>query len=227
MNVAIIGATSGIGRRLWEHYSSGHNMVAVMGRRVELLEEMAASRRENTLTYACDISDMGEFDRALEAMTGELGSLDIAILCAGIGELNPALDASAEIETARVNVDGWTNAAVGLYRLFERQGWGQLVTVTSVGGLMPAAMAPAYSASKAYQINYTKALQRKSNGTGVVVTEIRPGLVDTRMAKGDGLFWVMPVDKVASQIVKAIARRRRLAVVSRRWRLANYILRHI
>lgn len=160
-------------------------------------------------------------------MTGELGSLDIAILCAGIGELNPALDASAEIETARVNVDGWTNAAVGLYRLFERQGWGQLVTVTSVGGLMSAAMAPAYSASKAYQINYTKALQRKSNGTGVVVTEIRPGLVDTRMAKGDGLFWVMPVDKVASQIVKAIARRRRLAVVSRRWRLANYILRHI
>lgn len=120
-----------------------------MGRRVELLEEMAASRRENTLTYACDISDMGEFDRALEAMTGELGSLDIAILCAGIGELNPALDASAEIETARVNVDGWTNAAVGLYRLFERQGWGQLVTVTSVGSLMPAAMAPAYSASKA------------------------------------------------------------------------------
>lgn len=83
------------------------------------------------------------------------------------------------------------------------------------------------SPSKAYQINYTKALQRKSNGTGVVVTEIRPGLVDTRMAKGDGLFWVMPVDKVASQIVKAIARRRRLAVVSRRWRLANYILRHI
>lgn len=58
MNVAIIGATSGIGRRLWEHYSSGHNMVAVMGRRVELLEEMAASRRENTLTYACDISPM-------------------------------------------------------------------------------------------------------------------------------------------------------------------------
>ena len=64
---------------------------------------------------------------------------------------------------------------------------------------MSAAMAPAYSASKAYQINYTKALQRKSNGTGVVVTEIRPGLVDTRMAKGDRLFWVMPVDKVASE----------------------------
>ena len=55
-------------------------------------------------------------------MTGELGSLDIAILCAGIGELNPALDASAEIETARVNVDGWTNAAVGLYRLLSDRG---------------------------------------------------------------------------------------------------------
>ena len=227
MNVAIIGATSGIGRRLWEHYSTDRNMVAVMGRRVGLLDEMAASRRKNTLTYACDISDTDAFDKAIESMASELGRLDVAILCAGIGELNPELEVSTEVDTTRVNVEGWTNAAVRLYKFFERQGWGQLVTVTSVGGLMPTDVAPAYSASKAYQINYTRALQRKSKGTGVVVSEIRPGLVDTRMAKGDGLFWVMPLDKVAAQIVRAIARKRRLAVVSRRWRFVNYILRRI
>lgn len=42
------------------------------------------------------------------------------------------------------------------------------------------------------------------SGNHIHVTDIRPGLVDTAMAKGDGLFWVMPVDKVAKQIISAI-----------------------
>ena len=116
MNVAIIGATSGIGRRLWEHYSTDRNMVAVMGRRVELLDEMAASRRKNTLTYACDISDTDAFDKAIVSMVSELGRLDVAILFAGIGDLNPELEVSTEVDTTRVNVEGWTNAAVRLYK---------------------------------------------------------------------------------------------------------------
>ena len=55
--------------------------------------------------------------------------------------------------------------------------------------------------------------------------EIRPGLVDTAMAKGDGLFWVMPVDRVANQALRALSRGRRLTVVTRRWRIVSCILR--
>ncbi len=55
--------------------------------------------------------------------------------------------------------------------------------------------------------------------------EIRPGLVDTAMAKGDGLFWVMPVDRVANQALRALSRGRRLTVVTRRWRIVSWILR--
>lgn len=49
-------------------------------------------------------------------------------------------------------------------------------------------MAPAYSATKAYQINYMEALRKKAykSGGSITVTDIRPGLVDTVMAKGDG-----------------------------------------
>lgn len=41
-----------------------------------------------------------------------------------------------------------------------------------------------------------------------MVTDISPGLVDTAMAKGEGLFWVMPVDKVANQIISAIRKKK-------------------
>ena len=63
MNILIIGATSGIGRRLWEHYvSSGHNVI-VVGRRKELLDNMARNCPEHTLPVVCDISQTDSFDK--------------------------------------------------------------------------------------------------------------------------------------------------------------------
>ncbi len=155
-----------------------------------------------------------------------MSHLDLVIICARIGELNPELDLQTEHSTLSVNVTGWTNAIDSIYKIFENQKSGHLVSITSIGGLEPTPTAPSYSASKAFQINYTKSLQLKSKGTPIVVTEIRPGLVDTRMAKGEGLFWVMPLDKVVNEIVKAIEKKKKLKIVTNRWWLINWILKH-
>lgn len=226
MNILIIGATSGIGHNLWEHYvSSGHNVI-VVGRRKELLDDMAQDFPENTHAVSYDISQTGSFDNELGNIIREYGRIDLAIICAGIGELNPKLDVETELSTLSVNVMGWANAVASIYRLFEEQKSGHLVTVTSVGGLQPTPIAPSYSASKAFQINYTKSLQNKAKGTDIVITEIRPGLVDTRMAKGEGLFWVMPLDKVCRKIIKAIDKKQKRLIVTRRWRIINCLLKH-
>ena len=89
--------------------------------------------------------------------------------------------------------------------------------------------APAYNASKAYQINYAEGLRQRvaKSGLPVTITDIRPGLVDTAMAKGEGLFWVQPVAKTVRQILRAVERRRHVAVVTRRWRIAAWLLRHL
>lgn len=226
MNILIIGATSGIGHNLWEHYVSlGHDVI-VIGRRKESLDDMGRNYPEHTLPVKCDISQAGSFDNALESIINKHSRIDLAIVCAGIGELNPRLDVETELSTLSVNVMGWTNAVASIYRLFENQKSGHLVAVTSVGGLQPTPIAPSYSASKAFQINYTKSLQNKAKGTDIIVTEIRPGLVDTRMAKGEGLFWVMPLDKVCKRIIKAIDKRQKRLIVTRRWRIINFILKH-
>ena len=87
----------------------------------------------------------------------------------------------------------------------------------------------AYNASKAYQINYAEGLRQRvaKSGLPVTITDIRPGLVDTAMAKGEGLFWVQPVAKTVRQILPAVERRRHVAVVTRRWRIAAWLLRHL
>ncbi len=226
MNILIIGATSGIGYNLWKHYVSKEHNVIVTGRRKELLDNMVKSCPEHTLPIQCDISQLDSFDNALESIVHKYHRIGLAIVCAGIGELNPRLDVETELSTLSVNVMGWANAVASIYRLFERQKSGHLVTITSVGGLQPTPIAPSYSASKAFQINYTKSLQRKAKGTDIIVTEIRPGLVDTRMAKGDGLFWVMPLGKVCHRIIRAVDKKQKRLIVTRRWRIISFVLKH-
>ncbi len=227
MNILIVGATSGIGYKLWEHYVSMGHKVIVTGRRKELLDDMERKYPENTLAIQCDISRPDSFDESLESIVHKYRRIDLAIICAGIGELNPKLDVKIELSTLSVNVMGWANAVASIYRLFENQGSGHLVTVTSVGGLQSTPVAPSYSASKAFQINYTKSLQAKAKKSHLCITEIRPGLVNTRMAKGEGLFWVMPVETVAKQIIHGIEKKRKLCIVTKRWRLLNFILKHL
>ena len=111
-------------------------------------------------------------------------------MCSGTGDLNPSLDYTVERPTIETNVIGWTFVVDMLYHIFEQQGHGHLVAITSVGGLRGEPMSPAYSATKAYQINYMEALRKKAYKSGgkIIVTDVRPGLVDTAMAKGEGLF---------------------------------------
>lgn len=226
MNIFIIGATSGIGHELWNYYSSKGDNVAVIGRRKEEIDAMVNKYPDNTIGFQCDISDVVAYNDIFQKVIKHLVTLDLVIVCAGIGELNPDLNIGTELFTIKVNVEGWTNCVDNAYKLFSNQTQGHIVVITSVGGLQPTPVAPAYSASKAYQINYIKALQRKSKGKGIIVTEIRPGLIDTRMAKGEGLFWVMPLKKVTKDIIKAINNKQNRLILNKRWRIINFILKH-
>ena len=137
MNILIIGATSGIGHALYSHYVSRGNNVAIMGRRKDILEKLHAASPSNTFPQQTDISDTGSFNSAFIEALNSLKVIDLAIVCAGIGELNESLDIQQELTTLSVNVIGWTNVVDTLYNYFEKSGSGHLVTVTSVGGWQP------------------------------------------------------------------------------------------
>lgn len=225
--IVIVGATSGIGRGLAERMVARGERVAVLGRREEALCEMAALYPDNIVTCRCDVRQTEQIEPSLEKVCEALGGIDLLVLSAGTGHLNPALDYGLEADTLATNVTGWTRVADWAMRCFLDQGHGHLVALTSIGGLRGCGMAPAYNASKAYQINYLEGLRKKARCSGrpIVVTDICPGFVDTAMAKGDGLFWVMPLERVVSQIDAAILKRKTRLVVTRRWRLVACLLR--
>lgn len=225
MNIVIIGATSGIGKALFEKYANENNRIGIIGRRAHLLDELYHKYLSKTIPAKADITKLEEIEQTINTLHKELEHIDIAIVCSGVGDINAILDYAVERPTIDTNVVGWTFVINMLYHIFERQDHGHLVAITSVGGLRGEPMAPAYSATKAYQINYMEALRKKAfkNGGHIIVTDIRPGLVDTAMAKGEGLFWVMPVEKVANQIITAIRKKKSKAYVTKRWHILAII----
>ncbi len=225
----VIGATSGIGKELAMCLAAEGWRVGIMGRRMVLLDELAISAPISFVPMQVDVAKVDEAVSAWQRLVKQLGGVDLCILSAGIGELNPSLDFCVERDTLQINVMGWTAMVDAVFRHFEQQGYGHLVVLSSVGGLRGSGDAPAYNASKAYQMNYAEGLRLRATRQKfpIVVTDIRPGLVDTAMAKGEGLFWVMPVERVAEQIMQAIRQRKRVAVVTRRWRLVAWLLRHL
>ena len=229
MNIVIIGATSGIGKALFEKYAREDNRIGIVGRRANLLDELCQKYPSKTITAKADITNLEEIEQAINALHKELEYIDLAIVCSGIGDINATLEYNVERLTIDTNITGWTFVIDRLYNIFVQQGHGHLVAITSAGGLRGEPMAPAYSASKAYQINYMEALRKKAykSGSQIYVTDIRPGLVNTAMAKGEGLFWVMPVEKVANQIITAIHKNKYKAYVTKRWHILAIINKNL
>lgn len=225
----IIGASSGIGRRLARLLVENDYLVGITGRRTELLEKLKSEKPDSYFIKTIDINDTITITQKLEELKKEIGGLDILVLSSGTGNLNPNLDFEIEKETIYTNVLGFTCVTNWAFNLFEKQKFGHLVALSSVGGLRGSRQAPAYNATKTYQINYLEALRQKANKLKkpIFVTDIRPGFVDTDMAKGEGLFWVASVDKAARQIFEAIKGKKKIVYITKRWRLVATILKRI
>lgn len=225
----IIGATSGIGRALAIQMSASDYMVGITGKRQILLNEIENINPDKIFSSCFDVNDEHELVANLEDLTDRLGGYDILIYSAGFGEINENLDNFIEQDTIKTNVRAFTNVITWTFEYFKQQGFGQIAAITSVAGLRGNDKAPAYSASKAYQINYLEGLSKKAGKLGIplYILDVRPGYVDTAMAKGDNLFWVTPVKKAARQIISGIEKRKKVIYVSKRWRLFAWILKII
>ena len=225
----IIGATSGIGRALAKMLINDNYKVGITGRRTKLLEELKSENHTNCFAKTMDVADIEKTVKSIEELVEELGGLDLLVICAGTGEVNKNLDFDIEKRTIDVNVTGFTNIADWAFGFFEKQKFGHLVVISSIAGLRGEWQSPSYNATKAYQINYTEALRKKIKKTKsqIFVTDIRPGFVNTDMAKGEGLFWVAGIDKAVQQIYNAIKKKKNVKYITKRWYFVAMILKRI
>jgi short-subunit dehydrogenase len=223
----IVGASSGIGKGIAKVLAENGYKVGITGRKKELLDELKKEKPDFFLTKVFDVTDTNNTIEKLEELVLELEGLDLLILSSGTGKFNEALDFDIEKETIDLNVTGFTNIIGWTISYFEKQNYGHLAAITSAAGLRGSKQAPSYNASKSYQINYLEGIRQRATKSKkpIFITDIRPGLVDTKMAKGEGLFWIMPVEKVVTQIFKAIKRKKKAVYVTKRWGFISRLLK--
>lgn len=225
----IIGASSGIGQALAELLLQDDYMIGVTGRREMLLDTLKEKNPNRVNVKRMDVQDLSSIEVSCKELVNQMGGLDLMIISAGIGEENRALNFEIENDVIKTNIQGFTCLADWAMRYFKEQGYGHLVNISSIAGIRGNGIAPSYNATKAYQINYLEGLRinAKNYGSSITVTDVRPGFVDTAMAKGDGLFWVAPVKKAAKQIYRAIKKKESVVYVSKRWKLIGILLKLI
>lgn len=226
--ILIIGATSGIGRELARQYAAAGHLVGVTGRRKDMLDSLHAEYPDHILPAISDAT-ASDATAHLAVLTQRLGGLDILIFNAGWGDLSPALDWNIDKPTVDINVNAFLTAIHFGWNYFTQQGHGHLVTVSSIAGNRGNRHSPAYSAAKSFQSTYFEGLYIKARKTGrpLYVTDIQPGFVDTKMAKGPVAFWVASPQKAAHQIIHAIRKKRRVAYITRRWWIIAQLFRRI
>lgn len=222
----IIGASSGIGNVLSKIFIENDYNVGITGRRIAELETLKESNPKKISISAFDCTTENNAQK-LEELVAQLGGLDVLVLSAGTGDLNEKLEFEIEHATNQLNVIAFTEIVDWAFNYFEKHGNGHLVAISSIGGLRGSRIAPAYNASKAYQINYLEGLRQKSKKSKkkIYVTDVRPGFVDTDMAKGKGQFWVATKEKAAKQIYGLIKKKKAVGYVSKRWRLVALLLK--
>ncbi len=223
----VFGATSGIGRELAKLLVKDGYSVLITGRRIEMLNSLKQENPDQYQIRQHDITHVKDTQRLFEEIPSFFDHIDLIVHNSGIGENNFNLEWEKDLPTLETNVIGATMIYQLSYNYFKKQGFGHLVSITSIASLIGNRHIPAYHASKAYQSNYMESLWMKSRRTKkakINITNILPGYVDTDIIDGP-TFWMAPLDKAVKQIYTAIKKKKRKAYITKRWRLVALMMK--
>ena len=241
--VWITGASSGLGWALALELARQGADLAVSARRVDRLQSLVPEIERlgrSALAISCDVCEESSIRAAVEQLVAYFGRLDVAIANAGFSVLGriERLDAAAWRRQLDTNVVGLAlTARYALPHLASTRG--RLVLIGSVAALLPGPGTGAYAASKAAVRSIGETLNVECAGSGVTVTTIHPGYVESEIGRVDNqgqfdasrkdtrparLLW--SAERAARVMSRAIARREREFVFTGHGRAGAFLGRH-
>src|SRR5579859_1152523 len=231
-SVLITGASSGIGEELaWQLGQAGAQLT-LAARRKELLEKLAKriadAGKVAPLVVQCDVTQDGSLQKAVEESVRQWGKLEVAIANAGFGVVGALKKLTVEDYRRQfeTNVFGVLRTIYAALPEIEKNK-GNIAIIGSVSGWAATPGASPYNMSKFAVRALANAVTPELRLSGVKVTLISPGFVasDIRRVDNQGKFHehakepiparlVMPTDKAVRQILRAIARGKREAIIT-------------
>jgi NAD(P)-dependent dehydrogenase (short-subunit alcohol dehydrogenase family) len=182
--VFVTGAARGLGAEIARQAYLRGAHVALVGRRLKPLQELAAELGERAAAFEADVSDLDALTRAAEATVERFGGIDVVVANAGVA---PPSDTVRTIDPAEferiVDIDllgQWRTVRATLPALIERQG--HVLVVASIYAFFNGAMNASYAASKAGVEQLTRALRVELAPHGVTAGVAYLGFIETDLA---------------------------------------------
>lgn len=224
----IIGATSGIGYEVAKGLMLQGWRVGVAGRRQSALDAFQTIAPDRIEVQALDVTQPDAAEK-LQLLIDKLGGMDLFLLSSGVGHQNMELNPEIELNTTLTNVEGFTRMVTAAFGYFKKQRGGHLAVISSIAGTKGLGAAPAYSATKRYQNTYIDALAQLSRmqKLNIRFTDIRPGFVATDLLKDGSYPLLMQAGKVGIRIVRALDRKKRVAIIDERYAILVFFWRLI
>jgi meso-butanediol dehydrogenase/(S,S)-butanediol dehydrogenase/diacetyl reductase len=185
----VTGAATGIGRATALAFTRDGYAVALVGRRAEPLEQLAAELRNgggDAIAAPADVGSPEQAAAAVAAAVERFGGIDAVVNNAGVGDSGPLLEESLERweETLRINLTGaFLTTKLALPHLIGRRG--SVVNVASVNGILAGPGWTSYCVSKAGLIMLAKCIANDYGRQGVRANAVCPGWVRTPMGDED------------------------------------------
>jgi NAD(P)-dependent dehydrogenase (short-subunit alcohol dehydrogenase family) len=185
----VTGAATGIGRATAHALARDGFAVALVGRRAEPLEELAAELRDGgrpAIAAPADVTSPEEVAGAVGAAVDQFGGIDALVNNAGVGDTGALLDESLEgwEETLRINLTGaFITTQLALPHMRERGG--AVVNVASINGVLAGPGWTSYCVSKAGLIMLAKCVASDYGRDRIRANAVCPGWVRTPMADSD------------------------------------------
>lgn len=217
-NILIVGASQGIGEGMaLELAKKGNNRIAIVSRRLSVLEEVAKkieARGSQALAIEADALDKERALEVVKEVVNEFGSIDLAILV--VGGAPPVLTYEARVETVHnimeLNYHSMANYFKPLVEQMKAQGGGLIAHMNSLAGFIPLPILGPYAASKAAARLFLTAARAELQAQNIRISILCPGFIQTEGLGGvdPKPMPVMEVDYAARKMVKALEKEKRL-----------------
>lgn len=210
--VLVTGASSGIGAATAMRFAAGGARLVVTGRNEERLRDVAT--RTGATQVTADLTQPGAPELLVDKTLAAEGRVDVLVCNAGAGWAGPIAELAGPkaSELISLNLLAPVQLAALLAPGMAERGSGRLVFVSSIAGATGVRNEAVYAATKAGLNNLAESLSYELTGTGVGVSLVLPGVVDTPFFGSRGRPYdrrrpvPIPAERVARVITRAVAR---------------------
>lgn len=187
----ITGASSGLGAEFARQLAPHARSLILVARRLDRMEELREELDRPGLTIHChaaDLADEVQIEALLAALAASGERVSLLINNAGLGDHGFFENSEwSRVEAMLdVNIKALTRLTHAVLPDLVRVGRGAILNVSSIAGLLPLPKMAVYAASKAYVTSFTEALRGELRDTGVSVTALCPGPVNTEFFETAG-----------------------------------------